>query len=268
MSSIVERQAGAEGSTELEVIYRIANAQVRTYPFPHFYVRDVFPADFYRKLLALLPGPETMSSLMDAGRAKGYPERAVIQLDGGRVAGMNDAQHTFWSTLTRWMFGGRFGAAMLEKFEPWATPRVDARPGHVITDELLLVRDETRYSLGPHTDASLKLISLLFYLPSDDSLEKYGTSLYVPKQEGFTCEGGPHHRFEGFTRMATMPFLPNSLFAFVKSDHSFHGVEPIAESGVARWLLLYGLRLIPESRAEGLAPAASPPPGGQVRFRM
>jgi hypothetical protein len=244
MSATADVQAGAAGSTELEVIYRIANAQVRTYPFPHFYLRDVFPADFYRELLAQLPGPENMSSLEEMGRAKGYPERAVMQLDGGRASGLSDSQHAFWSTLTRWFFGGRFGATVLDKFEPWATPRVDARPGHVITDDLMLVRDETRYSLGPHTDAPFKLVSLLFYLPADDRLERYGTSLYLPKDESFTCEGGPHHRFEGFTRMATMPFLPNSLFAFVKSDHSFHGVEPIAEAGVARWLLLYNLRLV------------------------
>jgi hypothetical protein len=256
MSLTAEVQTGAASSTELEVIYRIANAPMRTYPFPHFFLRDVFPADYYRELLAHLPGPETMHSLMSAGRAKGCPERAVLQIDGSRAPGMTDAQHAFWHELARWFFGGRFGPAVLEKFQAWASPRVEARPGHVITDELLLVRDATHYALGPHTDASFKLISLLFYLPADACLEEYGTSLYLPKQEGFTSEGGPHLRFEDFTRIATMPFVPNSLFAFVKSDHSFHGVEPIAEPGVARWLLLYSLRLMPEERADGPAPGA------------
>jgi hypothetical protein len=40
-----------------------------------------------------------------------------------------------------------------------------------------------------------------------------------------------------------MPFLPNTMFAFVKTDHSFHGVEPIADAGVSRYLLLYDLRV-------------------------
>ena len=40
-----------------------------------------------------------------------------------------------------------------------------------------------------------------------------------------------------------MPFLPNTMFAFVKTDHSFHGVEPIADPGVSRYLLLYDLRV-------------------------
>jgi hypothetical protein len=38
-----------------------------------------------------------------------------------------------------------------------------------------------------------------------------------------------------------MPFKPNSLFAFVKSDHTFHGVEPVVEPDVRRWLLLYNV---------------------------
>jgi len=40
-----------------------------------------------------------------------------------------------------------------------------------------------------------------------------------------------------------MPFLPNTMFAFVKTDHSFHGVEPIVDAGISRYLLLYDLRV-------------------------
>src|SRR2546430_17727172 len=68
------------------------------------------------------------------------------------------------------------------------------------------------------------------------------TTLFRSKP-GFTCQGGPHYRFYGFERVATMPFLPNTMFAFVKTDHSFHGVEPIADPGVSRYLLLYDLRV-------------------------
>ena len=74
-----------------------------------------------------------------------------------------------------------------------------------------------------------------------------------------TCPGGPHYPFERFERMATMPFVPNALFAFLKTDNSFHGVEPIDEPGIHRYLLLYDLRL----RRSPAQPA-----GGQVRFRF
>lgn len=38
-----------------------------------------------------------------------------------------------------------------------------------------------------------------------------------------------------------MPFLPNSMFAFVKADTSFHGVEPVTDPDVRRWLRLYDI---------------------------
>jgi hypothetical protein len=49
--------------------------------------------------------------------------------------------------------------------------------------------------------------------------------------------GRPAHH--GFLKLTTMPFKPNSLFAFVKGDNSFHGVEPVTDPDTKRWLLLY-----------------------------
>jgi hypothetical protein len=42
--------------------------------------------------------------------------------------------------------------------------------------------------------------------------------------------------------MLTMPYVPNALFAFMKTPNSFHGVEPIQEPQVQRDLLLYDIR--------------------------
>ena len=50
-----------------------------------------------------------------------------------------------------------------------------------------------------------------------------------------------------------MPYLPNTLFAFMKTDHSFHGVEPVRGDDVRRDLLLYDIRL--KAAAQ---PAAAP----------
>jgi hypothetical protein len=35
--------------------------------------------------------------------------------------------------------------------------------------------------------------------------------------------------------------LPNSLFAFLKGDNSFHGVEPVTDPDTKRSLLLYNV---------------------------
>jgi len=66
-----------------------------------------------------------------------------------------------------------------------------------------------------------------------------GTSIFAPKDLSFRCAGGPHYPFDMFDKMVTMPFVPNSLFTFVKGDNSFHGVEPVGDPGCRRWLLLF-----------------------------
>ena len=106
-------------------------------------------------------------------------------------------------------------------------------------DEAYLVEDITDYKSDRTPTASRKVITLLFYLPKDESQLHLGTSIYVPKDRNFRCEGGPHYPFDWFERMATMPFQPNSLFTFVKGDASFHGVEPVRDADCKRWLLLF-----------------------------
>ena len=54
-----------------------------------------------------------------------------------------------------------------------------------------------------------------------------GTSIY--EHPHLRCEGFKHHSFEGFKKVFTAPFIPNSLFGFLKSDISFHGVDPIGQ---------------------------------------
>ena len=246
----------------LHAEYRIANAPVQPYPYAHFYLRDVFPQDFYAELQRQLPDAQALDRLGQWGRAQGYPERSIMKLGGERPAALSEAQHLFWRRLAQWAFSGRLGSLVLGKFNAIVEQRLKDMADMEVSDELLLVHDRTRYSLGPHTDSPVKVVSLLFYLPADERLAQYGTSIYLPKDPGFTCPGGPHHGFEGFDRLATMPFVPNSLFGFVKTDNSFHGVEPFLATGAGRWLLLYDLRL---HRAE--TPAA-PPPATGVRFKM
>jgi hypothetical protein len=44
--------------------------------------------------------------------------------------------------------------------------------------------------------------------------------------------------------VATAPYLPNSLFGFVRTDNAFHGVEPVIDLDARRDLLLYNLFLV------------------------
>lgn len=228
-------------TTERQLFYNIANAPIRPFPYPHIYVPEVFPADFYKSLQENIPDPSAMIPIEEARPVKGYKERFVLDITGPK-AGLDETQSAFWGGMATALLSGRFRDLMMNKFMAQVQKRFHGAGSIRIYDETLLVEDITEYALGPHTDAPTKVITVLFYLPKDGSQAHLGTSIYMPKDPARTCPGGPHYGYEGFDRVATMPFMPNSMFAFVKGDQSFHGVEPVKDPDVRRWLLLYDIK--------------------------
>lgn len=247
---------------ESQVLYRIANAPLLRHPFPHLYVAEVFPADFYRELRARLPELAAYKRLDETGTvAKGmYQERFVCSLSDLEENEFAGNKGTFWAELTSWLSADAFARAILEKFRDGLVERFGEGIEPRFEADLRLVRDFTNYAILPHTDTPRKLVSLLFYLPADDSMRHLGTSIYIPKDPTLRCDGTLLHPFEMFRKAATMEFRPNSLFAFFKTDRAFHGVDQIADQGIARDLLLYNIyvtKLVgnrpPEPAKTGLA---------------
>jgi hypothetical protein len=206
---------------ESHVLYALRNAQVKKWPFPHFFVEKVLPEDFYRQFLAFLGKKDDYSS--DGARYKGRTFGETVDVPG-----------------LEFMKNKPFLKSVAQIFAPEIKTRFSDGKFSVGYD-LRLVRDGDGYFIGPHTDAAWKLVSLLFYLPKNDHMAHMGTSLYQPYNEDFRCPGGPHHDFGGFKRIWTAPFLPNTCLGFFKTDNSFHGVEPIKRIGCRRDVLLYNL---------------------------
>jgi len=221
---------------ELHLTYRIENAPITAFPYPHCYIPNVFPPEFYSEMQRRLPDPLSMIPIEQARGAKGYKERFVLELNSSRLSALPEPERDFWSNLAAWMLSGRLQELMLRKFGPFMTRGADAFEFYADT---MLIQDITDYKIGPHCDSPAKVITMLFYLPADDSQAHLGTSIYVPKDPAFRCPVGTHHSPEGFNRVVTMPFLPNSLFTFARSDISFHGVEPVGDPDCRRWLLLF-----------------------------
>jgi hypothetical protein len=242
-------------SVDLHLAYKVANAPINPYPFPHFYVEEVLPPEYYAELQSMLPDPLRLVPIGEARPLTGgkdmYKERFVLTFGGDLFAALPPAQQAFWGALHDRLVGGAFRRVLLEKFGAYLAQRFQGQRVEFY-DETLLVQDTTHYALGPHSDVPRKVITLLFYLPKDDSQRHLGTSIYMPKDRAFRCGGGPHYPHEKFDRVWTMPFMPNTLFVFLKTNASFHGVEPIADPQTRRWLLLYDIfhRVLP---AEGAA---------------
>ena len=230
---------------DLHVLYKIANAPINPFPFPHIYVRDIFPPDYYRALREHLPPAQTLKTLTSLKRVTGnYPDsRLVLPVTPDAVGALPSPYREFWQQTASWLLSGNFGQAIIPKFAEYLELRFgDINQVHFY-DDALVVQDSTTYTLGPHTDTPRKVLSFLFYLPVDDAMAHLGTSIYLPKNPGFRCVGGPYHPFENFRRVATMPYVPNALFAFLKTPNSFHGVEPITDAQVKRDLLLYDIQV-------------------------
>ena len=253
-------------NAETQLLYKVANAPILMYPYPHILVHEVFPQDFYRALREHLPPGGVYKSLKALGRVSGdYPEtRVVLPLTPEHVAALPEPYRSFWDETARWFLGGQFGQVVLQKFSGLLAQRFENLASIEFLHEALVVQDRTDYSLGPHTDTPSKVLSFLFYLPADDSQSHLGTSVYLPKDPSFTSPGSePYHGFEKFIRLLTMPYVPNTLFAFMKTPNAFHGVEPIAEPNVERALLLYDVKT-----ANTATPSARTPGQPTTRFQF
>lgn len=189
-------------------------------PFPWFHSENAFSPDLFEEMRKKLPSDYT--PIEKSRNLKGYPERFTAQ-----------PTDPFWTDLFSRLRDGRLKRALCDRF---GVPNPDE-----LTDECLLIRDLAGYQIGPHTDSPSKVITVLFYLPKDGLLVDAGTTIYTPKKMDFTCAGGPHYPFEDFDVYQTMPFKPNSMFAFLKTNNSFHGVPPCEGT---RDVLLYDIRCV------------------------
>jgi hypothetical protein len=61
-----------------------------------------------------------------------------------------------------------------------------------------------------------------------------------------------------------MEYKPNALFAFLKTDNSFHGVDAIADANVLRDLILYDIQV----KSTASEPAAAQTSGGSLGSKM
>jgi hypothetical protein len=231
-----------------QTMYNIAVAPRRGWPFPHIVVENVFPPAFYQQLIAAIPPVECFKALTDTDRVKGvsastpYGSRFIIEMTRPQPEILPEDHRDLWAGFLDWLMGERFGLFMLQQFGAQVGRRFGDRINEVrLFRDFLMVRDQTNYALGPHTDGPQKVIVMLFYLPSDAAHPELGTSFYVPRAEGMVCEGNRHYERDEFLRVATMPYKPNTLVAFFKNARSFHGVEPVKEPGLERRLIQFSI---------------------------
>ena len=228
-----------------EVIARITKTDLAVEPFEHKFVKEIFPENFYEKLIKNLPNKEDYISLTKTGAvSKNHPlERLVFFLNLENVNKLEDSKKEPLMELIKIFASPKFFKTISNEFKNTINERIKNFTDYEINllgkdkfkfyIQALLIKDFKKYQLGVHTDTTKKFLSFLFYLPKDENLIDLGTALYKLKKEIVNIdEKGnihlpPDSTDEYFVLVKKIPFLPNSLFVFPRTNYSFHVVEKI-----------------------------------------
>lgn len=180
---------------------QLRRAKVANTPYAHVFIRDIFEEGYYRCILEALPHAHEKNLLVKTNKDRRAYQRisgdaAKIEL-GGRGA-RTQWRNVFWRDFSRTFAGSEMRDAWMGLFRRSLAPRFPnlqlsssfGRPADESTSEdvefgsnqfeirLDLSRDGEGYAITPHTDAVTKAVSMLYYLPRDDSRAEMGTRMY------------------------------------------------------------------------------------------
>ena len=200
------------------VIARVRAATVDWRPDGNYYVEDVFPAPFFHELVQRLPADSAYDFIEhpDAVLPDGTRTRKLLDLGTHTLARIDASNRPFWRAVLEMVTSEALQQAILDKFAPRIRERFGAHRPPLVTVPILY-RDLPGYRISVHTDAPYKVATMQFYLPRDDSQRHLGTSFYDKKPDGFEL-------------YKTNVFKPNAAYGFVRSEESWHGVEPMAST--------------------------------------
>ncbi|MGE3314028.1 MAG: tetratricopeptide repeat protein [Planctomycetaceae bacterium] len=186
------------------MVHAIEDVELITDPFEHFYLDQVFPADFYPRLLESLPENRFYEELphKDAILPNGHSARLQLKLEEANIQKLPEPLRSFWMNFATVLSSERLKFAIFGKFGR----AIHANP------QVVLLRDIAGYQILPHPDIPQKKVTTQFYLPKDDSKTHLGTWLYTRENDEFR-------------NAKQFRFARNSGYSFLVSKTSWHGVE-------------------------------------------
>jgi hypothetical protein len=206
-------------------------APLRQEPFDHIRLDHIFPADFYRDLLANLPAPGQYHPLFhrDAMTADGSSTRMRMYLYPELLWRLPRAQRLIWGKISATLMSKELELAFKRKFRTALEDRFQMAAEDIPLYPIpILVRDLPGYHIRIHSDALSKAITVQFYIPSDNSQAHLGTVFHTTRAQ------------DGSDRPTAMQFLPASGYAFaVRKKESWHSAPKTTEAdGERRSIML------------------------------
>ncbi len=238
------------------VINIINETAITNEPFEHKFIENVFPDDYYNKLINNLPKKNEYIPINKSGTVgKNYAaERYMFDLTFETIKKLSSLQQETFTELLNVFTSPDFFNATSNSFKEVIKKRISkftdfekkliGEDKFEFSIQAMLVKDLQKYKLGAHTDTTTKFLTFLFYIPRDVSQIELGTALYKPKNGANIKMGekGNYHATveitkEYFDVVGKVPFSPNSLLLFPRTNESFHGVEIINKEDTERDLI-------------------------------
>lgn len=214
---------------------KVRKADVRREPFPYLVVEKLLPSSVLATLNQSYPTLEQMDAMPEkrTGNPYAHQYRRLFPLNEQSIPGLEKQQRRFWKLFSDYM---QLLAPKLLKAlpEPPDGQKFRSVEPSELRTRIDLWSDRGGYQITPHTDAPHKLATFLLYCTDDSALSGEGTSIYRPKEEGFRSWSGRQFPYEQFEEVYRTPYAANRLFGFRKTDQSFHGKAPVAESTTDR----------------------------------
>lgn len=222
-------------------VERVAAAPVSPEPFGHCRMENVLPSDLFANLRGMDLRAVTMLQ-RPPGVAQAEREKNRFYLTVNRRSPKSMYDDAPFLVLAFMLLSHPTTVAALRQLLSDQLAAEFGRSDLVFDPSLTLVEDRSGYELLPHTDIPSKAITLLIYLAGDGDDPRLGTELFWLRDEHWLLKPDIMHLRLGrhlFSRVETVPYLPNHGLAFVPSQSTFHGVAEV--KGSVRRILQYQL---------------------------
>ena len=227
----MDRRQAVTDLTEF-LVASIEQARAVEKPFYHLEFDRVFPEDTYAAMLRempvagdyrALPGRDNVNILDD-----GSATRVKIDLFPEYIRKMPAQKREVWDLVGRALCSN----AVRDAFVRRLAPALERRFGPEYRDTgmfpiPMLTRDVPKYKITPHTDTKWKGITVQLYLPPDDTTNDIGTIFHEKLPDG------------SMPKVAKMPFLPNSGYAFAVGSDTWHSADPVGPEVKTRDSILH-----------------------------
>jgi len=186
-------------------------------PYPWAGYQDVLRDDGFRRLTAEMPDPKLFKA--EFGKVRGYGQESHNRYALQYRPTLDDALPKPWRDFLGELHSARYEAFLRQSY--------GLGPREKIVLSMHWHHAPSGGSVSPHTDASRKVGSHIFYFNTPDDWDPAwgGQTVVLDDERRLRAHAAPG--FDSLREVAASEILGNQSFMFKRTEHSWHAVRPI-----------------------------------------